>query len=366
MANGSNGGNFGSAIAENLKPEVFFRDLQLRLKGFLTGNFFIWVSFIIYHYSAYYSGFLSAWTQQTLLYLAITYSLYSLLFYALASAERIKNTTSRLALTAIKKIIAGVGSFLKTGPRAYTIRLVELSTAEKRALLFGLVKFFFIPIMFNFFHANLTSFNSNWGNLDTASSLFTIDGFNNLLYPMLFSLLLLIDTAFFAFGYLFEASFLSNKIRSVEPTALGWIVALICYPPFNSFMTGYVPWYTSDYPYLSSPTVTFYVRLAILILMGIYAAASVALGPKASNLTNRGIVSYGPYRIVRHPAYICKNLAWWVGLLPFLSLPAAISMAVWSGIYFLRAITEERHLAADPDYVKYCQKVKYRFIPGVI
>ncbi len=366
MANGAKGKNLVDIRAENFSFLAKIQDFRLRLSGFVTGNFFIWASLAIYHYSAYYSGFLSGWTQKTLLYLAIIYSLYSLFFYAAASPQKIKNTTSQLTLAALKKLIFGILKFLRFGPKDYTVKLVDLKAEEKRALLFGVVKFYFIPIMLNFLHANVTGFNSSWNNLDGAANLFTTDGFNNLLYPMLFSLFLLVDTAFFAFGYLFEASFLSNKIRSVEPTALGWIVALICYPPFNSFMTGYAPWYTNDFPYLSSPTVTFYVRLGILVFMGIYAAASVALGPKASNLTNRGIVAYGPYAIVRHPAYICKNLAWWLGLLPILSIPAAISMAVWSGIYFLRAITEERHLAADPDYIKYCQKVKYRFIPGVI
>jgi protein-S-isoprenylcysteine O-methyltransferase Ste14 len=37
----------------------------------------------------------------------------------------------------------------------------------------------------------------------------------------------------------------------------------------------------------------------------------------------------------------------------------------WATIYFLRAITEERFLGKDPEYVAYCQRVKYRFIPGV-
>jgi protein-S-isoprenylcysteine O-methyltransferase Ste14 len=35
-------------------------------------------------------------------------------------------------------------------------------------------------------------------------------------------------------------------------------------------------------------------------------------------------------------------------------------------IYFLRAWTEERHLAMDKDYRDYQKQVPYRFIPGVI
>lgn len=50
--------------------------------------------------------------------------------------------------------------------------------------------------------------------------------------------------------------------------------------------------------------------------MAIYAWASWALGLKASNLTNRGIVTTGPYKYIRHPAYICKNTAWLIGGIP--------------------------------------------------
>ena len=81
----------------------------------------------------------------------------------------------------------------------------------------------------------------------------------------------------------------------------------------------------------------------------------MALGFKASNLTNRGIVSHGPYACVRHPAYIAKNLAWWIGALPTLycafssgDVRAAgyslLALCGWTTIYALRAITEERHL----------------------
>jgi protein-S-isoprenylcysteine O-methyltransferase Ste14 len=68
---------------------------------------------------------------------------------------------------------------------------------------------------------------------------------------------------------------------------------------------------------------------------------------------------------VRHPAYTAKNLAWWVAILPVFSIPAILSMMAWSGIYFLRAVTEERHLSRDPDYLEYAKQVRYRFIPGV-
>jgi protein-S-isoprenylcysteine O-methyltransferase Ste14 len=111
--------------------------------------------------------------------------------------------------------------------------------------------------------------------------------------------------------------------------------------------------------------------------MAIYASASVALNLKASNLTHRGIVSRGPYRFVRHPAYLCKNLAWWLGSIPAV-LAAwngqsawAVALVLgsaggWTALYVLRALTEEDHLSkVDNEYAAYCQKVRYRFVPGL-
>ena len=48
-----------------------------------------------------------------------------------------------------------------------------------------------------------------------------------------------------------------------------------------------------------------------------------------------------------------------------ISLTPILSLMAWSSIYYMRAITEERHLALDPEYRVYMQKVKYRFLPGI-
>jgi protein-S-isoprenylcysteine O-methyltransferase Ste14 len=103
----------------------------------------------------------------------------------------------------------------------------------------------------------------------------------------------------------------------------------------------------------------------ITVLWGVFAWASVALGWKASNLTNRGIVAHGPYRYVRHPAYASKLLVFYIQgfFLGQYFLGLMIGLTI---IYLLRALTEEWHLSLDPDYVAYKQQVKWRFIPGVI
>lgn len=165
-------------------------------------------------------------------------------------------------------------------------------------------------------------------------------------------------------GYSLESRWLGNKTRSVEPTALGWAAALSCYPPYNNVLGTYLP--LTDGPQIvTSENVLLVFRALIVVLFGIYAAATVSFGFKFSNLTNRGIISRGPYRLVRHPAYACKCTAWWLEHLPTMTLPKAFFLSLLCGIYALRAWTEERHLSMDPDYVAYKRKVPWVLLPGL-
>jgi protein-S-isoprenylcysteine O-methyltransferase Ste14 len=170
---------------------------------------------------------------------------------------------------------------------------------------------------------------------------------------------------------------LKNQIRSVEPTLFGWAVALACYPPLNGLTSKILSWKPVDFPQFETPAVHITVNFLLLGLLAIYTSASVALNFKASNLTHRGIVAWGPYRFIRHPAYACKNMAWWIGSIPAIMVAMHTSLwdtililssiGGWALIYTLRALTEEDHLRkVDSAYGQYCNKVKYRFIPGVL
>ena len=249
-----------------------------------------------------------------------------------------------------------------------TGRFAFASAEEKRTFLFILVKLYFIPVMLQF------SLN-NYRDLSFEIERVIKHGvdrnfymyFNNVIFPVTVMSFFLIDTWLYSFGYLFESKALKNKIKSVDPTWSGWLVALICYPPCNDVLSRIAPQQAGIYAYFDSYTATFYMRVAVMLLLLVYAWASVSLGTRCSNLTNRGIVSRGAYRIVRLPAYFSKVTVWWLTLLPALggSYIAITGMLGWTAVYFFRAVTEERHLMQDPDYVAYCQKVKYRFIPYV-
>lgn len=297
---------------------------------------------LLFRYLPYYKTTLSPLTQNTLLFLYGGYILLAPFYYWLTTHP---HTTNKpwLFLQAISKYIS---SLLQTKPTP------SLEKEEKVAVLFILVKVFFLPLMLNFFF-------SNFNHL-----LYLKDNFA--WYPFFLTLVFALDTLIFAFGYTFEFRSMNNLVKSVEPTLLGWIVALISYPPFNGIVGSSIPWGANDYATFGSTMSTSIVRTLLCFLLLTYLWATFALGAKASNLTNRGIVTKFPYSIVRHPAYISKNLIWWITLLPFLNWQFALGMAFWSCIYFLRAITEERHLSQDPDYLEYRKKVRWRFIPYIV
>lgn len=175
-----------------------------------------------------------------------------------------------------------------------------------------------------------------------------------------------IDLSFASVGYISSLKVANTHIRTAEPTCFGWLVAVICYWPFwgmlmypmffdyfhknrwlDVFTTGSVCWYAW--------------AAGILLLEFIYAMATVALGTRFSNLTYRGICTDGPYKWCKHPAYVCKNISWWMVSMPFMLYAQDWKMAVRccicllcvNMIYFLRARTEEKHLSHYPEYRAY-------------
>jgi protein-S-isoprenylcysteine O-methyltransferase Ste14 len=80
---------------------------------------------------------------------------------------------------------------------------------------------------------------------------------------------------------------------------------------------------------------------------------------------NRGIVSTGLYRLVRHPIYL-GYLITHVGFL-------AANGTIWNLLTFVgadvallvRAVYEERVLARDAAYREYQQQVRWRVVPGL-
>lgn len=324
----------------------------------------IWGAYGVYVLNQWYAGFLGNEAKLALLGIAVFYTIVCIISNIGRRYDEEATSPGHVVITALAQL-ARKAKAMGSGdvPAFY-------NAAHKTKFLFILVKLFFIPIMVQFTVGNSYDLQHEIKRvMKTGMDGTVMLWFNNIFFPLAITIFFLVDTLLFTFGYLFESRRLGNKIRSVEPTWSGWIVALICYPPMNQVLSQVAPQYTSMYAYFdTSITGTFVIRILIAALIFVYAWASLSLGTRCSNLTNRGITTSGAYAIVRHPAYISKVAAWWVTLSPILANnPWAIGgMLVWTLVYYLRATTEERHLSADPDYIAYCQKVKYRFIPGVI
>jgi protein-S-isoprenylcysteine O-methyltransferase Ste14 len=182
----------------------------------------------------------------------------------------------------------------------------------------------------------------------------------------LITFMFLVDVAFATCGYILALRPIDTHIRSANPYAAGWVAALICYPPFvlmgNGGPLDYHPggaeW---THWFAGHPVILAVIGAALVALTFVYAWATVAFGLRFSNLTNRGIITNGPYAWSRHPAYLSKNLFWWLVSWPMLvttgnwldAFRNTAILAMVSGVYYWRARTEERHLLADPDYRAY-------------
>jgi protein-S-isoprenylcysteine O-methyltransferase Ste14 len=187
---------------------------------------------------------------------------------------------------------------------------------------------------------------------------------------LLVTLLFVIDVQIGTVGYLLTLRPLDSHIRSGNPLLAGWLAALLCYPPFVWAIIG------SDNQILSYefaapgwthlfgayPALLWAWGGFLIFLTGIYAWATVVFGIRFSNLTYRGVLTHGPYRFTRHPAYLSKNLFWWASVLPFLvtggslleALRNCVFLLVVNAIYYWRARTEEAHLIAeDAKYREY-------------
>lgn len=181
-----------------------------------------------------------------------------------------------------------------------------------------------------------------------------------------------LTTLVLAISYLTELDLFKNKIKSVDTTPLGILSCIACYYPITLLTDKFIQVTPQDL----LPVNNIYLLetlniLAIIANIGILIAV-LRLGTKSGNLTNRGIVTGFPYNIIRHPDYTMKIGYIIITTIPLLVAPnyflfekiiMGIATLAWIYLYYLRSITEERHLINDPEYKAYVEKVKYRFIP---
>ena len=105
-----------------------------------------------------------------------------------------------------------------------------------------------------------------------------------------------------------------------------------------------------------------------LQLAGLVAAIAslVALGRSFGFVAaDRGLVTRGPYALVRHPVYAGYLLIQLGYVLQAISLRNALVLLFATACNIGRTVAEERVLSASPQYRRYRDQVRWRLIPGV-
>jgi protein-S-isoprenylcysteine O-methyltransferase Ste14 len=138
--------------------------------------------------------------------------------------------------------------------------------------------------------------------------------------------------------------------------------------PFVRLVTGV----SMTLPLLSQPaqTAPLIPETVAALLLGVgllvVVGGKMSLGYSFGLLpANRGVMQRGLYRIVRHPIY----LGYLLTHIPFLAAhPSgwnAAVLLVGDAALIVRALYEEQTLGGDPQYVRYCQDVRWRLVPGI-
>lgn len=119
---------------------------------------------------------------------------------------------------------------------------------------------------------------------------------------------------------------------------------------------------------------TFSIRLAItgivIMMAGVFTRgfAIKKLGRVYSHRIREvgdNIVTAGPYKIIRHPAYLGTLIAHTGITIVFLNKFSMAALSLWYIAVFMRVIVEDNWLLKEPKYQIFAEKVRWKFIPYI-
>ena len=108
------------------------------------------------------------------------------------------------------------------------------------------------------------------------------------------------------------------------------------------------------------PNVLVLMSVAIMIYARLTLGRSIGYVP-----ADRGIVTGGPYKFVRHPIYSGAFVTLFAFILRAYSPLNLLLCVVLVGLFMLKSAVEEWFLRDNPEYAAYIKQVRYRWIPGI-
>ena len=369
------------SIAPNLKQGKYFSFLVECLKNYLLYLILLWSTLQFFHTAGEY-GFkrTAPYYQSWFRLLDIVWSGYlwgGLPYVLITRGLKHDSESDRRDLgNFVGKIVRFGWSLLPL----FKHDKVKFDRQDQKTALGILVKLFFTPLMTVFFADQFPHLVNNVGYLGGLiyDSHYTHVRFNKVFFNISIAFIFSVDVALAWCGYVVSSHWVDNQTHSAEPSLRGWMVCVICYPPLQFFLGLYyaAPGEREILRFGNEWLVTLFTTMMVMSYF-VYMSATLWFGVRFSNLTNRGIIRKGPFAIIRHPAYASKNFAWWCVMFPAiifnathtgmeLAITQTVGLVLMTGVYYLRAITEEQHINADPMYQEYCKQVRYRFIPGLV
>lgn len=172
-------------------------------------------------------------------------------------------------------------------------------------------------------------------------------------------------------GYLFSSRLFGTHVRNIDQTWFGYVVTFGCYSPFvqgvfsrwfNFHQQGVSPaWNTPWVQTLGGYEVLLYICGGLIIFFEVFHYWGEAIfGIRSSNLSNRGIITNGPYVFTKHPVYAAKCFSWFLMWMPFIAgqdvfedLRLTLCFVGVCIIFIMRGWAEEKMLSTDPAFVSY-------------
>src|SRR5215469_18163272 len=144
----------------------------------------------------------------------------------------------------------------------------------------------------------------------------------------------------------------------VTPNPWFWLLAFVAtygvftFTAFTPNGHPIVPLIVSDALAVVSAVVFIFARLSL--------GRSIGFVP-----ADRGIVTRGAYKFVRHPIYTGAFLAMLALALRSYSRLNVLLAATIIALFMIKSVIEEHFLKDDPTYAVYLQRVRWRWFPGI-